>query len=823
MPRFGAGPAPANIMIVGDVFSPSDEQRGEPFLGSAGEELNKLLHEAGIMRTECYCTNVVNARPPHSNAMAWVAEKKKDRTYEHKEYNGLWVLPPILSGIERLQREIALVQPSVIITLGNLPLWALTGAWGALKWRGSQLTAQGLPSPIKLIPTLHPSLVLAAREHRASVVLDLKRAAAERLSREYSNVPDWAFLVRPSFASVMDTLRALRASLDNPAFRWIDFDLETRAGHIACAGFSWTNTHAICIPFMDVEHREGYWSVEEEAAIVHAIYLLMTDPRVKVRGQNLLYDCQYTYRHWHFVPRVVQDTMISQHTAFVALQKSLAFQASMYCNHYIYWKDDGKTWSQKVGEDQLWRYNCIDCVRTREVGESHLKNIPALGLQAVEDFQQSLFWPVLKAMQRGVRINPKVRNQMAMEVQEAISEREAFLLDVIGHPLNPKSPLQMSKFFYEDLQLPKQMTRAKKGIPGHLTCDDEALSTLSVKEPLVRPIIKAIQDIRTLGVFLSTFISAPLDTDGRMRCSYNIGGNAGGKSAPYSYRLSSDKNAFGTGANLQNIPSEKSKSLGKAQKRGMTFQLPNIRRIYIPDPGYTFFDMDLDRADLQVVVWESNDEMLKAALRQGVDIHLLNVYALDGQDPPPLEELVEGHERYPDHRGPRKHKREFAKVFCHASNYGGGARTVAANTGRSVHEIDRVQRIWFGAHPGIKQWHEHILEQVNTKRYVENKFGYRWHIFDRLDGILPEALAWIPQSTVGCYINRIWKAIYDQIPEVEVLLQVHDSLAGQFPTHKKTYCLEKIQKVSQIVIPYDDPLIIPVGIATSEVSWGDVE
>ena len=84
--------------------------------------------------------------------------------------------------------------------------------------------------------------------------------------------------------------------------------------------------------------------------------------------------------------------------------------------------------------------------------------------------------------------------------------------------------------------------------------------------------------------------------------------------------------------------------------------------------------------------------MLKTALHLGADIHLLNVYSLDGAEPPPLEELVETHPKYPDHRGPRKHKREFAKVFCHATNYVGGARTVAAHTGRSVHEIDKAQK-----------------------------------------------------------------------------------------------------------------------------------
>jgi DNA polymerase I-like protein with 3'-5' exonuclease and polymerase domains len=95
---------------------------------------------------------------------------------------------------------------------------------------------------------------------------------------------------------------------------------------------------------MCVEDQEGYWNPSAEAEIVFLLYKLLTHPRVKVRGQNLLYDAQYTYRHWHFVPRVAQDTMISHHTLFAGLPKSLAFQSSIYSPEYIYWKDDGATW-----------------------------------------------------------------------------------------------------------------------------------------------------------------------------------------------------------------------------------------------------------------------------------------------------------------------------------------------------------------------------------------------------------------------------------------------------------------------------------------------
>ena len=1114
----GEGPIPSRIMIVGEF--PSERDR-TPFDGSSGMELNRMLHEAGIMRSECYVTYACKERPPMGMLSHWIALKKKDITQHHTLLLDKYCTYHIHEGHAELLVEIEMVQPNLIIAMGNLALWALTGNWGILKWRGSLLQYKG----IKVIPTLTPSAVIREWPQRAVVLSDLRRAKRHMTSRTYDNRPDWRFLVRPTFIQAFNTINALISDANvfaDPV--WLDFDIETRNGHIDCIGLSWSRFDAICIPLMARGKPEGYWSAGEEAHLCFTLYQLLTHKNVRVRWQNGLYDAQYVHRHWHFIPNGDQDTMITQHSVFCALPKGLAFIASMYADWYVYWKDEGKIASD-VPEEQRWTYNLQDCVYTREAGEVLLEVAKSMHLAEVDKHQQKLFYPVLRAMILGVRIFPERKSQMAMDIQEELSHREAFLHNILGHSINPSSPKQMQTLFYEDL---KQPVIYKRTVVGGMTkmsptCDDEALSKLAAKEPLIKPICNAIADIRTLNKFLGDFVMMPLDDDGRMRCSFNIAGDAGGKSAPYSYRLSSSKNPFGSGGNLQTIPSEKSKSSGKAAARGsMDFTLPNIRSMYGPDPGFTFFDMDLDRADLQVVVREADEPEWIAAMTQGVDMHLLNACILAKRSPPPLDELVESHPKYAEHRGPLKHAREFAKVFCHAcvtaghevltpfgwvpvesvdsaskiavwdlqtraitfevpqqwnrdftepgetlvqfegqafsqevtadhrmpyatddngfrvttalqlpstaripttgfysgprtaaeyfmrllaalqaagsfdykyrtcwhfkkerkierllkliaqagltptvargdttriaiywrpedwmkvpgawmleldgqaldwwldelkfwdghqgptgavhisssnpvaaewintiaqlrgngsrcyvhteangnrkanwhislnnrtvarmssmqitheavqdavpvycpqtttgffmvrrkgkisvtgnSNYGGGAKTVAAHTGRTVHEIDVAQKYWFGAHPGIRKWHERTFEQIHRHRFIENRWGYRWYIFDRLEALLPEALAWVPQSTVGILINRIWTSFYENISEVQVLLQVHDSLAGQFPTHRAATILPLMEKHSRIEIPYDPPLIIPTGVKTSTTSWGD--
>jgi DNA polymerase-1 len=251
----------------------------------------------------------------------------------------------------------------------------------------------------------------------------------------------------------------------------------------------------------------------------------------------------------------------------------------------------------------------------------------------------------------------------------------------------------------------------------------------------------------------------------------------------------------------------------------------------VPDPGHIWFDLDLQRADLFVVVAEAEDRDLMAAMKLGVDTHLLGTIELLGKEIPPYEELIERHPEsgtcscrgtcYWDHRARYKHNRLFAKTLIHGTNYCGKPRTMSAHTGRTVAEVERYQRLWLGAHPGIERWHKRVHHEIATRRFVENRFGYRWHIFERPESCLPEAVAWTPQSTVGLVINRIWRRIHDELTDVEVLLQVHDSLAGQLPISCADTLTRRILDLSAITIPYDPPLVIPVSIKTSTRSWGD--
>jgi DNA polymerase I-like protein with 3'-5' exonuclease and polymerase domains/uracil-DNA glycosylase len=779
------GPSNARIMIVQGAPTWEDIRANKPLQGPAGRELGRILSEAGGNIMPCFITSFIRRQVRSNSISTQVAQRKSDITPDHFPFREKMVTSEYLSSVDALNRDIDLVKPKIIVVFDNEVLYALVGKWGIKSWRSSIMeytTPEGHSCIV--MATYSPSYVQAVWKERSVVVNDFRKILSIAALDDLPKPPDYNFIVRPSFGVAAKTLQMLLKLVEAGPTK-LSVDIETRGGHTACTGIAWTKTDAICIPHIVVDEKLHYWLVEEEAFLMHLMYRLLTHPNAEVIGQNFIYDAQYFYRHFHFIPNLTRDTMIAQHSMFSNQPKGLDFLASIHCEHHIYWKDESKNWNPKLGEDQLWIYNCKDCCVTYEVDESQqaalAKFLPVWPeLQEVHDFQQSLFYPVLATMIRGLRVDNSSKSALSDKLAAAIAGRNSELEYIIGYPINIRSPKQMQDLFYRQLN----QTPIKQRMGG-VTTNDQALTKLGNREPLLLPITKRISDLRSLNVFRSTFLEAPVDIDDRMRCSFNIAGTD-------TYRFSSSENAFGSGMNLQNVPSGDS-------------DLPNIRELFLADEGMEFFDIDLDSADLRIVVWESDCTEMKAMFAEG------------------LKPYVEVAKEY--YRDPTidKHHPSYKlfKALCHGTNYLGTASGLSGRIGLVTHEVERIQKWYYGKFPQIKTWQEQITNDVVTKRFIQNVFGYRYHFFDRIEGtIFNQAVAWIPQSTVACLINRGYRNIHRNEPDVEVLLQVHDSLAGQYPIDGGETYRNRILSHCAVGLPYPEPLIIPVGLKTSKVSWG---
>jgi DNA polymerase-1 len=242
----------------------------------------------------------------------------------------------------------------------------------------------------------------------------------------------------------------------------------------------------------------------------------------------------------------------------------------------------------------------------------------------------------------------------------------------------------------------------------------------------------------------------------------------------------------------------------------MTVELPNIRKLFVPDPGYIIFDADLAGADAQVVAAEAEDRDLLEAFRKGMDVHAKNATDLWGDS-------------FTSLTGSRqKARRQQCKQAVHGTNYGASAKTLATILGWSIREAEAFQHGWFGLHPGVKQWHSRVESDLRASRIARNRFGYRIIYFDRIDALLPQALAWIPQSTVALTCFRGALQLERTCPWAEILLQVHDNLVFQVPLeHSGKH--DEIKTALRNPIPYAPELTIDWKLSKSTHSWGECE
>ncbi|MGM0509893.1 MAG: uracil-DNA glycosylase, partial [Thermoplasmatota archaeon] len=118
----GEGDGDADIMLIGEGPGEKEDEQGRPFVGRAGKFLDELLDSAGLNRDEVFITNVVKCRPPDNR------DPKKGEIKACNPY---------------LKRQIQLIDPDVICTLGNHATETLIGKKGITKLHGKEFEYQG--------------------------------------------------------------------------------------------------------------------------------------------------------------------------------------------------------------------------------------------------------------------------------------------------------------------------------------------------------------------------------------------------------------------------------------------------------------------------------------------------------------------------------------------------------------------------------------------------------------------------------------------------------------------------------------------------------
>lgn len=414
-------------------------------------------------------------------------------------------------------------------------------------------------------------------------------------------------------------------------------------------------------------------------------------------------------------------------------------------------------------------YCGLDCCVTGEVLEAlqTLTNGPPL----VYDFERALQAPALEMMLRGFRIDEterragKERLTAALLRLDTILQRYAWAIWDKG--LNPGSHQQLKAFFYGSMHLPEHWSSQKGS--RVLSMNRETLEKLEAyfqATPIVAAILRTRDLVKQLQV-----LDSEVDSDGRMRTSFNIGGTETG-------RWSSSKSVTGTGMNLQNVQDL------KVRRSEDTDEL-ELRRMFVSDPGYKLAVIDLTQAEAYEVGYQLGTLFGDWTYLDGCmsgDLHTYNV-RLAYRDWPWTGDLAK--DRALAERSFYRHfsYRDAFKRLGHGTNYVGTAWTLSRLVHVPLPYVQQFQDTYFRVYPGIQRYHQWVASQIQSLKPLVTPFGRQRHFFGRPndDATVREGVAFIPQSSTADRLNlallRIWQRLGDR---AQLLGNGFDSLTFQF-------------------------------------------
>ncbi len=339
----------------------------------------------------------------------------------------------------------------------------------------------------------------------------------------------------------------------------------------------------------------------------------------------------------------------------------------------------------------------------------------------------------------GIRIERDELKAYGDRLKNRIDELEQDIYKNAGEEFNINSPKQLGVILFEKKRLPY----GKKTKTGYST-SAEVLEKLRLEDPIVEMIL----EYRQLAKLKSTYadgLDAFIDDDGRIRTTFNQNVTATG-------RLSS------TDPNLQNIPIRM--ELGR-----------EIRKVFIPEEGYTFLDADYSQIELRVLAHMSGDERLIEAYKQDADIHRITASQVFHT---PFEEVT-------------PLQRRNAKAVNFGIVYGISGFGLSRDLDITQKQAKQYIEDYFATYPKVHEFIEKLVEDGKKQGYVSSMFGRRRPIPELASKNFMQrqfgervAMNSPIQGTAADIIKiamiNVWKRLRKEGLKSRLILQIHDEL-----------------------------------------------
>jgi uracil-DNA glycosylase family 4 len=727
----------SDILIVLDAPDRDDDRNNAILSRDVGKKLLYLMEAAGLDKDRVSYTYAIRCKPTSNSQV------KRKHIEACRKY---------------IFQEIIELKPKVIIPMGKIAHWMLTGHQSVSEFRGhftnfdldySDASGKQKKISIPMLPSQSPHASMSKWELHDYIIHDLKKALefADTGKIHRTPVPNHdLILTRQGLKDFMDYMLSGQV-------KWSTNDLETTGfsffnDKIINAGYC-TNENKVFVLHTKEYQKEHFkkWDKENQELGVKInefvrnnrenIFKVMKrvhDSDIKWIYHNGKFDLKFLKKNGVPIKNFAFDTLLADSYIDENKMHSLNFCLE-YRGHnfgaydtelYPYvGKKEGKTY-EFIPPKLIGKYLCIDVYGDALLFRDQVKELKSEGLyEYFMKTKMQALREMTEAEYVGVKVDVPLIKETEKQLSLKIKEYEAKAKEITGNPdFNLSSPKQVVEYMTE-AGYPFNKLKIRQTKTGYST-DKKAL-TAFVKYKRWSEFPQLILNHKTLTKLAGTYVAG------------KIGRKEGTEGGMLQYI---DENHFvhanfnlwtpRTGRYSCNKPSL------QVWPRPLK-DLPNIRNFIIPiDEDHVLWEADYSQLEQCVVAVLSKDTVLLGKIQDGTDLHCFNAVELGKKLRTMAEEMtyeymmcaVGKENDIPENlridpksiedqiKVELKIKRTFAKNIGFGLNYGKGAMTFAEEFGISIEEAEEMVEAYFALYKKMKAWRDNTVADALTKGFI---------------------------------------------------------------------------------------------------------
>ena len=424
---------------------------------------------------------------------------------------------------------------------------------------------------------------------------------------------------------------------------------------------------------------------------------------------------------------------------------------------------------------ELTEYAAEDADVTYQISEILREQLEKNNQSSVYQDIEAPLLPVLTAMENeGISLDIIALSHISDSLTKRISNLSEEITSAAGHEFNLNSPKQLGEILFGEMEL---VEKPKKTKTGQFKTDEQTLSTLASKHPIVANIL----DYREASKLKSTYVDA---------LPHHVSSKTARVHTHYQQLMTSTGRLSSNEPNLQNIP------VRSAAGR-------EIRKAFVPrDKNHTLLAADYSQVELRVMAALSGDKAMIEAIKAELDIHSATAARVYGVS---MDDVT-------------SEMRRNAKMVNFGIIYGISAFGLSQRLDIPRAEASEIIETYFQQYPGVKNYMESTVATAQEKGYVETLSGRRCYIrnIDSKNGTIRSAAerAAINAPVQGSAADMIKLAMIQvknllikETTKTKMLLQVHDELI--FDLHLS----EQQTLVPKIITSMENAMPLPYEIA----------